>query len=133
MSRDGRTEADFADGHYTFRLAWGELEKLQDSLDCGPLVVLDRLQTRQWKIRDVREIIRLGLIGGGLDAAKALKLVRGYVEDDGSLIANAVLAFRILGASLVGAPDEPEEPSPPGKAEMPSESIASKEANSASA
>ncbi len=132
MSRDGRIEADFADGHYEFRLAWGELEKLQDSLDCGPLVVLDRLQMRQWKIRDVREVIRLGLIGGGLDAGKALKLVRAYVEDDGSVMLNAVLAFRILAASLVGAPDEPEE-TPPGKPDMPNGSIPSSGESSVSA
>lgn len=31
MSRDASIDLDWAEGHFTFRLAWGELEKLQEA------------------------------------------------------------------------------------------------------
>ena len=55
----------------------------------------------------VIEPIRLGLIGGGMEAVKALKLVRDYVGP-GQLAENVALAYAILGAAIQGVPeDEP--------------------------
>lgn len=130
MSRDGSFEATWADGDYVFRLAWGELIKLQEALDCGPLLVLGRLQAGGWKVEDIREVIRLGLIGGGLEPAKALKLVRLYVEQRPPF-ENIALALRIIATSLNGAPDEEIE-QPPGKAEAPNGSTLFQTESSAS-
>jgi hypothetical protein len=106
---------DWADGTYTFRLAWAELAELQEQCDAGPFVILDRLQTRQWRIQDVSNIIRLGLIGGGMEPVKALKLVRSYVEARPPM-ENVIYASGILSAGLMGAPDEP-----PGEPEAPNQ------------
>lgn len=105
MSRDGSIDLDFADSTYHFRLAWGELGKLQEACDAGPYVVLDRLVSGRWRVGDISETIRLGLIGGGLEPAKALKLVRDYVQDRPPL-ENLVLAQRVLGAAVVGTLEE---------------------------
>lgn len=105
MSRDGSIDLDFADGTYHFRLAWGELEKLQEACDAGPYVVLDRLLSGRWRVSDISETIRLGLIGGGMEPVKALKLVREYVQSRPPL-ENLVLAQRVLGAAVVGVPEE---------------------------
>ncbi|WP_273785603.1 gene transfer agent family protein [Brucella intermedia] len=105
MSRDASITLDFADGTYKFRLAWGQLAELQENCDAGPYVILERLQNRSWRLNDIRENIRLGLIGGGMDPASALKLVKRYVEDR-PLLENVKLAQAVLTVALIGAPEE---------------------------
>lgn len=112
MSRDGSVgPLDWADGSYTFKLGWGELELLQEKTDCGPLFLLDRLAGKNWRVGDISHTIRLGLIGGGMKPEDALKLVRNYVESRPPL-ENTMLAYYILNAGVQGAPDEA-----PGEAE----------------
>lgn len=137
MSRDGSLERFFGDGEYRFRLAWKQLEKLQERLDCGPLVILDRLLKGHWMIADVREVIRWGLIGGGMDVNAAAKMILLYAtdqppmliapkedDDDPDNLSLVGLAAAILGASLVGSPDE-EQVMPVGKLATPNESTRS--------
>ncbi|EHK56817.1 gene transfer agent family protein [Allomesorhizobium alhagi] len=107
MSRDASVTLDFGDNTYLFRLAWGELEKLQEERDTGPYVILDRLLTGRWLVQDIASPIRLGLIGGGMEPIAALKLTRAYVEGRPPL-ENLVVAQRVLGAGLLGASDEDE-------------------------
>jgi len=109
MSRGGGISLDFADGEYSFRLPWGQLTELQEICDAGPYVILERLQNRTFRLCEVRDTIRLGLIGGGLDAQKAVRLVRTYVEDieRHSLMSNAVVASAVLLAALLPPGDEP--------------------------
>ncbi len=105
-NRNGRIELDFADGTYGFRLAIGELEELQEKTGVGPYVLLKRLLTQEWLIDDVRQTIRLGLIGGGVDPIPAKKLVERYVDQRSDWMTNAMLAQAIVSAALVGAPEE---------------------------
>ena len=105
MSRDASVSLPFADGTKTFRLAWGELIKLQEATDAGPFVVYRRLMSGQWKMGDISNTIRLGLIGGGLEPDKALSFVRDYVESRPPMESLA-LAQGVLGIALQGAPDE---------------------------
>jgi hypothetical protein len=111
MSRIGRITALFGGEECDFRLAWGELVELQEKRDAGPAVVLARLSLGQWHLQDVIETIRLGLIGAGMDAAQAAKLVRTNVEqkpwDLGGENGLVVLAVRILAAATHGVEDEP--------------------------
>lgn len=105
MSRDAKVTLTWADGDYTFRLAWGQLIELQEKCDAGPYVVLQRLSAGQWRVQDIGEVIRLGLIGGGTEPVKALNLVRDYVESRPPL-ENLQFARGILMTALMGAPDE---------------------------
>lgn len=107
MARDASVTLTWADGDYTFRLGWAELEKLQEATDAGPWVVLDRLVTRQCRVGDISHTIRCGLIGGGVEPAKAVTLVREYVEKrpPGESLLHAQA---ILSVALHGAPDEGE-------------------------
>jgi len=105
VSRDASTTQAFADDDYVFRLGWGELEQLQEACDAGPYVVLDRLVSGRWRMGDIANVIRLGLIGGGHEPVKALKLVRAYVQDRPPL-ESLVLAQLVLGAAVAGAPEE---------------------------
>lgn len=105
MSRDASISLDWADGTYTFRLAWAQLSELQEKCDAGPFVILDRLGHGSWKIEDIANVMRLGLIGGGLEPVKALKLTRAYVETRPPM-ENLMYAQAILSVAVMGAPDE---------------------------
>lgn len=105
MPRDASITLDWADGTYVFRLAWGELEKLQEACDAGPYVILNRLNDGSWRIGDISNTIRLGLIGGGMTPVDALTKAREYIEKRPP-VENLMTARAILSAGLVGAPEE---------------------------
>lgn len=115
MSRDASITLTWADGDYLFRLRYGELMQLQEACDAGPIWILSRLQmpsaeNRGWRVQDVAHILRLGLIGGGMEPLKALRLVREYVEQRPPM-ESLLQAQAILGAALTGAPDEAQKKS----------------------
>lgn len=105
MARDASIDITWADGDFRFRLAWGQLVELQERCNSGPYVVLNRLYDGQWRMEDITNVIRLGLIGGGMSPTDALKKVRTYVEDRPPL-ENVLVAQAILAAGLHGAPEE---------------------------
>jgi len=105
QNRNASIDLEFADGTYTFRLAWGGLEKVQEACDAGPFVVFERLSTGQWKTNDIREVIRHGLLGGGNDVATVRRLIRDYVEERPAA-ENVPMAIAILAAAIIGAPEE---------------------------
>lgn len=105
MSRSGSVTLRFADGEHAFRLPIGRLRELQEKVDAGPMELLRRLQTGAWRIDDVREPIRLGLIGGGLAPTEASRLVERYV-DDRPWVETVPVAFAIIASAVNGAPDE---------------------------
>jgi len=108
MSRDASIELTWADDDYTFRLGWSELEALQEACDAGPWVILDRLHSKQCRSGEIADVIRQGLIGGGLKPPEATKLVQRYVKERVSDLAeNLLFAIAILQTALQGAPDEP--------------------------
>lgn len=111
--RDAKITQPFGDDEYVFRLAWGQISELQEKTGCGPFFLLSRFESGEWKIEDISEIIRLGLIGGGMVPIDALKLVRRYVMERPPL-ENLPLAQAVLIAGLMGAPEEqPGEPKAP--------------------
>lgn len=104
MSRDASVTLKWADGAYKFRLPIGQIRELQEKVDAGPAWILDRIRTGAWRVDDLRETIRLGLIGGGAKPGEALKLVERYV--DAQPLADSVpAAMVILSTALFGAPD----------------------------
>lgn len=108
MSRDASIELTWADDDYTFRLGWSELEALQEACDAGPWVILERLHNKQCRSGEIADVIRQGLIGGGLKPPEATKLVQRYVKERVSDLAdNLLFAIAILQTALQGAPDEP--------------------------
>lgn len=131
MSRDASIgPLSWADGKYTFKLGWSELALLQEATDCGPYFLLERLGGKHWRVQDISHAIRLGLIGGGAEPAKALALVEAYVEKRPPL-ENVMLAYAIVAAGVQGAPDEPLK-KPRGRARAKSSTVSQKE-NGASA
>lgn len=116
MSADGSITLKWADGEYQFRLALGQLRELQENVNrpraaigahpVGPGTLLGLLRSNAMLVDDVRETIRLGLIGGGTVPARALGLVERYV-DARPLAESVPTALSVLMAAVVGVPDDP--------------------------
>lgn len=105
MSRDGHIDLALEDTTHRFRLAIGDLEALQEATGAGPAALLHRFHAgRLYRFRDVRDVLRLGLIGGGTPVPQAHAIAQGL---DGlpciPLIAKAAL---VLAAALEGTEDE---------------------------
>lgn len=106
MSRDASITIAWADGEHRFRLAIGQLRELQEKCDAGPAEIAARLSNGRWRLNDVRETIRLGLIGGGMAPGDAHKLTVRYV-DERPWLESVQPAQAVLMAALVGVPEEP--------------------------
>jgi hypothetical protein len=94
---------DWADGTYSFRLDQGGWIELDRKLDAGPIEIFQRLKNSTWRVNWIVEIIRCGLIGGGMKPAEAIPLIRRYVEKEPPLD-NIELAMRIVEAGLYSPP-----------------------------
>lgn len=90
---------------------------LEEKCGCGVYEIAGRLQSvlahaeagqigGRAYLNDIREVIRLGLIGGGKEPEVANKIVATNV--DGYPLAHSVLvANKIVEAYLIGVPDDP--------------------------
>ncbi len=104
MSADGSTTFVWGGDERTFRLGIGELLALQERRNSGPQEILNRFRLGTWRIEDIQEILRLGLIGAmtmpGTDAAaigrKAKYLVDANVRA-GNITDNAAPARKKSG------------------------------------
>lgn len=110
-TRDGSITRFFGDDEYPFRLAWKQIAELQEKRNCGPAILMQRLYSGEWFIEDIREVIRIALIGGGMSPSEALRLVRTYVEERPQDISgqNGLLmtAIIIMSAAIARVEDEP--------------------------
>jgi len=105
MSRDGSIELDWPDQTRKYRLRLGELRALQEKCGKGPMEILADLTTGRWRVDDVIQPIRLGLIGGGMPMDEALRVVEFNVHD-GTLREAIIYAVAIVQAAISGPPDE---------------------------
>jgi hypothetical protein len=89
---------------------------LQEACGCGPwylqalffnaaIMVQNPAGVKELHPKYISEVIRVGLIGGGMAPADALKKVRLYVHDRPPR-ENFGVAMTILQAGLDGAPEE---------------------------
>lgn len=119
MSANGTIALDWANGSNTFCVGKiDQLLDLEEKCGAGVFEIAERLESvalasaegrlgGKARINDVRETIRLGLIGGGMSAIDAMRLVRKHVDNRPAL-ESVLLAYSILAAVLRGVPgDEP--------------------------
>lgn len=106
MSADGSVELVFAGDLRLFRLGLDNLIALQDKRNAGPLEIAQRLQFGTWRVEDITETIRIGLIGAGLDGKAARDLVAATVRPP-EITLHVMTALAIILAALQGVPDDP--------------------------
>lgn len=102
--KPGSVLLPFGDGEHPVRLPMAQLYELDEKTEAGPLELYQRITEGKWKVRDLRETIRLALIGGGMKPAQALSLVKRYVEER-PLMESVEPARIILMYALTGPPD----------------------------
>lgn len=103
---NGEVELDWADGRQKFNVAiFKHAFELEEKCDAGLQEIFERIASRRWRVTDILETIRIGLIGGGMEPAKALKLVRRYVETR-PWAESVPVARVILLAAIVGVPGD---------------------------
>lgn len=122
-SEDGSVTLQFGDGDYPFRIAFGQWRELQESVNkprieigeapLGPMALLRALLEGNAWPHDVREVIRLGLIGAGMKADRALVLVKRHVEGR-PYFQSMAEARTVLQYAMFGPPHDPvgKEPTP---------------------
>jgi hypothetical protein len=92
---------DFAGRRRKFELRLGEIGELERICNAGIAAILTRLTYMQWRYDDIRETIRLGLMGGGASEADATMLALHYLDPrpKGEYLQ---LAADILSACIAG-------------------------------
>ncbi|MET4721913.1 hypothetical protein ABIF63_006019 [Bradyrhizobium japonicum] len=114
MSANGLRTIVWAGGEDQFCLAKvGLILDLEAKCEAGIATVMTRLGSGTWRLNDVREPIRLGLIGGGMVPDAAMRAVRNHV-DENPLTSSVLLAYAIIEAVMVGVPDDPVGKQPDG-------------------
>lgn len=106
MSADGSVELVFAGDIRKFRLDIDGLIALQDKRNSGPLEIAYRLQLGTWRLEDIQDTIRIGLIGAGVEGKIAKRLVDVNVQP-GKITEHVLTAQAIILAALQGVPDDP--------------------------
>lgn len=123
MNIQASLETEWGDGLYAFRLTMSGILELEQKCSAPIADIVSRVNEGRYWAGDIREAIRLGLVGGGTKPADAVKLVVRYVDErplaESLPIARAILLAVIVGfaeSPLVDAPEtgrEAEEsPSP---------------------
>lgn len=93
-------------GEHAFRLGIAELRALQQTTDCGPEHLANRISLGQWHVDDLREVLRNGLIGGGMAHVEAVQLVDRVFEPPFARFKGP--AIEVLGfGCLYGPEDDP--------------------------
>lgn len=123
MSADGGISFFWGDDEHSFRLAIGQFRELQECVNLrriklgagivGPMTLLNALRTSDAWPDDVRDIIRLGLVGGGMEPKEAHRLLKTYFDDVDRYppLTHMRPAFLILTAGFtgpIGAKDDGE-------------------------
>lgn len=114
MSADGGITLFWGNDEHRFRLAIGEFRELQECVNLrriklgagcvGPMSLLNALRTNDAWPDDVRDILRLGLVGGGMAPKDAHRLLRTYFDDVDRYppLTQMRPAFLILTAGFTG-------------------------------
>lgn len=94
-------------GEHEFALDLGALRALQASCDAGPEQIMRRIMSGAWRVNDLFDTIRLGLITSGeMKSAEAAEFVTGLFNQHPVSLFREV-AQVILFAALIGVEDDP--------------------------
>ena len=113
-----RVTLTWGDGEHDFDLGpIKHLLELEEKCGVGVGAILQRMALGQWTVNDVREVLRLGLIGAGAKPTQAFVTLKRYC-DDRPLAESIPAAKAVLLAAIVGVPGddvgkaEPERETP---------------------
>ncbi|MDQ0421104.1 acyl CoA:acetate/3-ketoacid CoA transferase [Peteryoungia aggregata LMG 23059] len=100
--------AYFGDGEKTFALTTEMVLELERKTGVGIAALYARFMRQEFHFADMIEIVRTGLIGGGISPTEAQTLVDTYAKPR-PVMEVFPLAFDILDARWNGTPEEVAE------------------------
>src|SRR5215510_10074535 len=102
MAGSGEITLKWGDGEHRFNVAKLRcVLELEEKCGCGVAEIYTRLADGKWKFNDIRETLRLGLIGGGTSPDHALVLINRYC-DERPFAENVLPAQAVIMAAMVG-------------------------------
>ena len=101
MNRYAAVEMDFAGEERTFRLSIGGIVEIEENRNCSLFELVERLNpiVRRARLKDISEVLRVGLIGGGAKPVDAAALTKRYV-DERPIDENRDIAYAVALAGL---------------------------------
>lgn len=114
---DGSVSIVWGGDERTFRLAIDQCLALEEKRGCGLRELWMRLGSDGWYVEDIRESIRLGLLGAGVEPKEARRLVDLHCSD-GHLFKSVLAAFTIVSAAIA-APEGEQQVGKEGAAAAP--------------
>lgn len=106
MAVNGEVTLTWGDGEHKFNVAKLRCYlELEEKCGCGIAEVYQRITGGRWKFNDLRETLRLGLIGAGMTPDRALTLVNRYC-DERPLAESVLPAQAVIMAALLGVPGD---------------------------
>jgi hypothetical protein len=93
-------------GEHEFALGIGQLRAIQEACDAGPEEIFHRIFEGGWRIDDLYEVLRQGLIGSGdFTSNEANKLMARLIDQHPWMMFRAP-ARSVLAAALIGGVEE---------------------------
>ena len=115
MSADGSTTLFWGDGENCFRLGIGEFRELQERVNArraalglpaiGPTTLANAIRGNDAWPDDIRDVLRLGLVGGGITPQEAHRKLMQYF-DRRPPAESYPAAFTVLVAAFIGVPGD---------------------------
>jgi hypothetical protein len=113
--KTARVTAFFGDGEHVFTLQpqgvaepLALIEELQEKTGVGPYRLFKSISDDDFRVGDIREVLRLSLIGGGKSPSDAHKLVSRYFDKE-PIAEYSTIALDVMVGMLFGHPvvDDP--------------------------
>jgi hypothetical protein len=115
MSADGVTTVFWGAGETAFRIGIGEFRELQERINgrrgafglaaIGPQTFANQIRANDAWPDDVRDVLRIGLIGAGMKPAEAHRQLVQYF-DRGPRAESYLAAFAVFAGAFLGAPGD---------------------------
>lgn len=124
MSTDGSIDWFFGDAMQKFRMGIGEFRELQEKINgrrhavgfpvIGPKTLGALLRENDAWPDDVRDILRIGLVGAGMKPADAHRMLVLHF-DQSPPAENYLIAYMVLISAFVGVPEDVKKKKTPKK------------------
>jgi hypothetical protein len=111
----GTTTLFWGDGENTFRIGIGEFRELQERLTArraafglpaiGPQTFANSIRARDAWPDDVRDVLRIGLVGAGMKPGEAHLKLAAYF-DRRPPAESYLAAYQVFAGAFVGVPDD---------------------------
>ena len=107
-----RIETFLGDAKHPFQLTAPMIIELERLTGSGIGTIAKRMFTQDYRLTEVTETIRLGLIGGGMDPKRAKEMIEAYVDNrpigDSINVALTVMNATFFGeVTRINPPQEP--------------------------